>query len=65
MSRRRKQLERVILPDPKYKNVILSKFINSVMMEGKKSLSEKIVYGALDIIAKKTSKDPLEVVLEA
>jgi small subunit ribosomal protein S7 len=42
MSRRRKQLERVILPDPKYKNVILSKFINSVMMEGKKSLAEKL-----------------------
>ena len=65
MSRRRKQMERVILPDPKYKNVVLSKFINSVMLEGKKSLSEKIVYGALDIIAEKTDKDPLEVFLEA
>jgi len=65
MSRRRKQMERVILPDPKYKNVILSKFINSVMMEGKKSLAEQIVYGALDIIGNKTSKDPLEVFLEA
>ena len=65
MSRRRKQLERVILPDPKYKNVVLSKFINSVMLEGKKSLAEKIVYGALDILAEKTGKDPLEVFLEA
>ncbi len=65
MSRRRKQMERVILPDPKYKNVVLSKFINSVMLEGKKSLAEKIVYGALDILAEKTGKDPLEVFLEA
>ena len=65
MSRRRKQLERVILPNPKYKNVVLSKFINSVMLEGKKSLAEKIVYGALDILAEKTGKDPLEVFLEA
>jgi len=65
MSRRRKQLERVILPDPKYKNVVLSKFINSVMLEGKKSLAEKIVYGALDILAEKTGKDPLEVFKKA
>ena len=41
MSRRRKQLEREIFPDPKYKSVILSKFINTVMKEGKKSLAER------------------------
>ena len=65
MSRRRKQVEREIFPDPKYHNVILSKFINSVMMCGKKSLAEKIVYGAMDILAQKTGKEPLEVFLQA
>jgi small subunit ribosomal protein S7 len=65
MSRRRKQVEREIFPDPKYNSVILSKFINSVMMRGKKSLAEKIVYDALDILAEKTGKDPMEVFTQA
>ncbi len=65
MSRRRKIVERVILPDPKYKSIILSKFINTVMQRGKKSLSERIVYGALDIIDGKTKEEPIDVFMQA
>ncbi len=65
MSRRRKPVEREILPDPKYDSLILSKFINSVMTRGKKSIAEKIVYGALDILHEKTSKEAIEVFTEA
>lgn len=65
MSRRRRIAEREILPDPKYKSMILSKFINNVMRQGKKSIAESIVYNALDIIGERTSKDPLEVFIEA
>ncbi len=65
MSRRRKIQERVILPDPKYKSVILSKFINNVMRRGKKSIAETTVYNALDIIEEKTKKDPMEVFSQA
>ena len=65
MSRRRKQLEREIFPDPKYKSVVLSKFINTVMKEGKKSLAEKIVYDALSILADKTKEEPLDVFIQA
>ncbi|MCD4817228.1 MAG: 30S ribosomal protein S7 [Candidatus Cloacimonetes bacterium] len=65
MSRRRKNIEREVLPDPKYNNVVLSKFINTIMLKGKKSLAEQIVYGALDIIKEKTKEDPLKVFLQA
>ncbi len=65
MSRRRKAMEREILPDPKYHDVILSKFINGIMYSGKKSTAEAIVYGALDIIKEKTGEDPLEVFKQA
>jgi len=65
MSRRKKIVEREILPDPKYKSVVLSKFINTVMQRGKKSLAEKIVYGALDILEKKTKENPLDVFSQA
>jgi len=61
MSRRRKAIEREIYPDPKYKSIELSKFINAVMKEGKKSLAEKIVYGALEILEEKTGEPALEV----
>ncbi len=50
MSRRRKADKRVILPDPKFGDLVLSKFINNVMLDGKKSIAEGIVYGALDIL---------------
>jgi len=62
MPRRREVPKRVVLPDPKYKNVTLAKFINVVMLSGKKSVAERIVYGALDqVIAKTKKEDALEV----
>lgn len=65
MPRRRVVAKREVLPDPKFGNVTLAKFMNHVMISGKKSVAEKIVYGALDIVAEKQSKDPLEVFEEA
>lgn len=65
MPRRRVVSKREILPDPKYGNVTLAKFMNHVMVSGKKSLAERIVYGALHIVQEKTGKDPLEVFDEA
>jgi len=61
MPRRREVPKREILPDPKYGNIELSKFMNVIMTAGKKAVAERIVYGALDIISKKGGKDPLEV----
>ncbi|MFN4102773.1 MAG: 30S ribosomal protein S7 [Tepidimonas sp.] len=61
MPRRREVPKREILPDPKFGNVELSKFMNVVMESGKKAVAERIVYGALEHIEKKTGKDPLEV----
>ncbi|HEU5048305.1 MAG TPA: 30S ribosomal protein S7 [Rickettsiales bacterium] len=61
MSRRRAAVKRVVLPDAKYGNVVFTKFINSLMYDGKKSVAEAIVYGALDVINKRTSQDPLPV----
>ncbi len=60
MARRRVAAKREILPDPKFGNRTLSKFMNIVMQDGKKSVAEKIVYGALDRVAEKGSGDPLE-----
>jgi small subunit ribosomal protein S7 len=60
MSRRRVVAKREILPDPKFGDQTLAKFMNHVMVSGKKSLAERIVYGALDIIQEKNSGDPLE-----
>jgi len=65
VPRRRKAVEREILPDPKYNSVTLSKFINCVMRKGKKSLAENIVYGALEKVADRTKKPALEVFSEA
>jgi len=48
------------LPDPKFGNVLVSKFVNVIMVSGKKSVAERIVYGAFEIIASKSKKDPLE-----
>ena len=53
MSRRRAAEKRTILPDHKYKDLVLAKFMNRIMLDGKKSTSEKIVYGAFDIVSKK------------
>ncbi|MCB5269889.1 MAG: 30S ribosomal protein S7, partial [Candidatus Cloacimonadaceae bacterium] len=61
MPRKRKAVVREVLPDPKYNDVVLTKFMNCLMVKGKKSLAEKIVYGAFDIIQQKTKQEPLEV----
>ena len=65
MSRRRRAEKREILPDPKFKDLDLSKFMNNLMLDGKKSVSEKIVYGAFDEIENKMKRPPLEVFHEA
>ena len=61
MPRRREIPKREILPDPKYASQDVSKFINVLMTGGKKSVAERIIYGALDTIKKKSNKEPLEV----
>jgi small subunit ribosomal protein S7 len=61
MSRRHSAEKREIIPDPKFHDVIVTKFMNSVMYEGKKSVAETIVYGAFDIIEQKTKQSPIEV----
>jgi len=60
MPRRREVPKREILPDPKFGNVELSKFMNVIMEGGKKAVAERIIYGALEQIEKKTGKDPVE-----
>jgi len=60
MPRRRVVAKREILPDPKFGSESLAKFVNIVMQSGKKSIAEKIVYGALDVVAERSSKDSLE-----
>ncbi len=65
MPRRREVSKREILPDPKYHNVELAKFVNVLMTRGKKSVAERIIYGALEHIEKKTGNDPLEVFTQA
>ena len=60
MPRRRIVAKREVLPDPKYGNKTLAKFMNHVMVDGKKSVAEKIVYGALGVVASKSGKEALE-----
>jgi len=61
MPRRREVPKREILPDPKFNNVELAKFMNVMMLSGKKAVAERIVYGALDQVQTKTGKEPIEV----
>ncbi|MCB5364885.1 30S ribosomal protein S7 [Pusillimonas sp. CC-YST705] len=61
MPRRREVPKREILPDPKFGSVELAKFMNILMLSGKKAVAERIVYGALDQIQSKTGKEPIEV----
>jgi len=61
MPRRRVVAKRETLPDPVFGNVTLAKFMNHVMISGKKSVAERIIYGALEIIKVKLNKDPLEI----
>jgi small subunit ribosomal protein S7 len=65
MPRRREVPKREILPDPKYHNVELAKFVNVLMTRGKKSVAERIIYGALEQIEKKTGGNPLDVFTQA
>ncbi len=65
MPRRREVPKRIILPDPKYGNEMLAKFINIVMERGKKSIAERILYGALDQIAERTQADPMTILEQA
>ena len=65
MSRRRRPEKREILPDPKFGDTVLSKFMNSVMLDGKKSVAEGIVYGALDTVEARAKKQPLQIFHEA
>ncbi len=61
MSRRRAAQRREVLPDPKFGDLILTRFMNSMMFSGKKSVAEGIVYGAFDIIQKKTGQEALKI----
>ena len=65
MSRRRRPEKREILPDPRFGDIVLSKFMNSVMLDGKKSVAEGIVYGALDNVEARLKKDPIQVFHDA
>ncbi|MBI5659316.1 MAG: 30S ribosomal protein S7 [Nitrosomonadales bacterium] len=65
MPRRREVPKREVLPDPKFGNQDLSKFVNVLMTAGKKSVAERILYGALEQVAKKSGKDPVEVFNQA
>src|SRR6202007_335819 len=65
MSRRHSAEKREVLPDPKFGNIVITKFMNSIMYAGKKSVAEGIVYGALNTIETKTKQDPLGVFVQA
>jgi len=65
MPRRREVPQRTVLPDPKFGDDTLAKFINVLMLDGKKSVAERIVYGALDQVASKTKEDPVEIFTRA
>jgi small subunit ribosomal protein S7 len=60
MPRRREVAKRVVLPDPKFNDRMLAKFVNAIMLDGKKSVAEGIVYGAFDLIAERSGEEPLE-----
>ena len=65
MSRRRAAVKREVIADPRFGSEMLTKFMNLVMVDGKKSISEKIVYGALDTIESKGHAEPVEVLIKA
>ena len=65
MARRRVAAKRAILPDPKFKSEVVAKFINMLMLDGKKSVAEKVVYGALDTVVDKTKGDAIEMLDKA
>ena len=61
MPRRGNVPKREVLPDPLYKSVLVTKLVNSIMLDGKKGVAQKVVYGAFDIVKEQTGKEPLEV----
>ena len=65
MSRRRAAVKRQVLPDPKYGDLVITRLMNRFMLDGKKSVAEKIVYGAFDDIEKKAGSDPVTLFHEA
>ena len=65
MPRRRSPEKRKVIPDPKFQDVIVAKFMNHIMKDGKKSVAEKIVYGAFNIVDKDKKTDPVEVFKKA
>jgi len=65
MPRRGSVPKREVLPDPMYNSVIVTRLINSIMLDGKKGVAQKVVYGAFDIVKEKSGKDPLDVFIAA
>ena len=65
MPRRGNVPKREILPDPMYNSILVTKLVNSIMLDGKKGVAQKVVYGAFDIVKEKTGNDPLEVFTQA
>ena len=61
MSRRHQAEKRQVLPDPKYKDLVVTKFMNQIMRDGKKSVAERIVYGAFELVETRSKKNPVEV----
>lgn len=61
MARRKRATKRTVLPDPKFKDRLVTKFINSLMLKGKKSLAERVFYGAMDVVEEKMKEDPIKV----
>ena len=65
MSRRHRAEKREVLPDPKFGDLVLSKFMNAIMLDGKKSTAERIVYGALEIVESKAKSEPMRMFHDA
>ncbi|MBT6324367.1 MAG: 30S ribosomal protein S7 [Bdellovibrionales bacterium] len=65
MSRKHRAQVRQVLPDPQYQDIVVTKFINCLMLDGKKSTAEKIFYGALDLVEKKSNEEPLKMFKKA
>ncbi len=65
MARRREAEKREILPDPKFNDILVARFVNSLLKQGKKSLAERILYSALDALGEKTKEEPLKVFKKA
>ena len=65
MSRRHRAEKREVLPDPKFGDIVLTKFMNAIMLDGKKSVAERIVYGALDIVEEKAKSEPMRMFHDA